>query len=71
MKEMIIRVPDDYVSFVEEFIERIGGDLGEKKERKVAKSKESKQISPTYLFGKWKNVHIDAKKLREEAWGRS
>jgi len=27
-----------------------------------------KSISPTLLFGKWSNLKIDAKKLRQESW---
>lgn len=39
--------------------------------KKVKKKRLSEKISPTYLFGKWKNLDIDAKKLRKEAWDRS
>ena len=74
MKIMTILVPDDSVDFVEEFVERIGGSVEEKekpvKKAKATKSKKEKteKIDHTYLFGKWKNFDIDARKLREEAW---
>ncbi len=37
----------------------------------VKKKRLSENISPSYLFGKWKNLDIDAKKIRHEAWDRS
>lgn len=73
---MTIQVPDDSVEFVEEFVERIGGNVAGKKEdnKLVKKAKKSSQkkdkIDPTFMFGKWKDFNIDARKLREEAWGR-
>ena len=77
MKIMTIQVPDDSVEFVEEFVERIGGNVEEKveekKEKPIQKSKEKKskeKIDHTYLFCKWKDFDIDARKLREETWRR-
>ncbi len=75
MITMTIQVPDDSVEFVEEFIGRIGGNIEEKEEEKKqvkkSKEKESKEkIDHTYLFGKWKDFDIDARKLREETWRR-
>lgn len=83
MKIMTIKVPDDSVEFVEEFVERIGGNVEEKelvgekpkREKKVKTAKEKSgnkkgKIDHTFMFGKWKDFDIDAKKLREEAWGR-
>ena len=72
---MTIQVPDDSVEFVEEFVERIGGNVEEKEEEKKpvkkSKAKRSKEkIDHTYLFGKWKDFDIDARKLREETWRR-
>jgi hypothetical protein len=34
----------------------------EEKKKKVAK------VSPTMLFGKWKDLEIDAKELRKNSW---
>ena len=75
MKIMTINVPDDSVDFVEEFIERIGGNVEDKKEEKkpaekVKKASKKKELSPTFMFGKWKGFDIDARKLREETWTR-
>ena len=79
MKIMTIQVPDDSVDFVEEFVERIGGNVEEKKDEKGEKKpvkkaekkiKSKEKIDPTFMFGKWKDFDIDARKLREETWGR-
>ncbi len=56
-------------------MERIGGNVEEKEEDKKlvkkSKTKQSKEkIDHTYLFGKWKDFDIDARKLREETWRR-
>ena len=84
MKEIIINVPDDSSELVIELVERLGGRVGKKErtnkrltkannkpQKKVTQSnkKEKKEkIDHTYLFGKWKEFDIDAKKLREESW---
>ena len=74
MKIMTIQVPDDSVDFVEEFVERIGGSVEETEEekpvKKADKKKSKEKIDHTFLFGKWKDFDIDARKLREEAWRR-
>ncbi len=77
MKIITIQVPDDSVDFVEEFVERIGGNVEDKEEEKVKEKKPVKKegkkkvegkIDHTYLFGKWKDFDIDARKLREDTW---
>jgi hypothetical protein len=86
MKEIIVRIPDENSELATQLLEKLGAEIEERKttEKKIGtqksegakkvtvKSKKTLQkISPTYLFGKWKNLDIDAKKLREEAWERS
>ena len=76
MKEMIIRVPEDSVAFAEEFVERIGGDVETVKTKKSAvKKKKStlkkeEKISPTFLFGKWKDLDLDPVTYRDKLWPR-
>jgi len=41
MKEMIIKVPDESVAFVEEFVEKIGGDVSQIKTKTSAKNKKT------------------------------
>jgi len=71
MKEMIIRVPDESVPFVEEFLEKIGGDIAKPGIRKnVKKSKVNGKNSFDDVFGIWKNENITLDVLRERAWQR-
>lgn len=35
---------------------------------KPTKKTKDEKIDHTYLFGKWKDFDIDAKKLREQSW---
>jgi hypothetical protein len=43
-----------------------------KQKKKIVSSKKKKQknIEHDFLFGKWKDFDIDARKLREELWTR-
>lgn len=71
MKEIIVKIPDENCDLATQLLEKLGAEIEEKKKKVKRKEKISEKISPTYLFGKWKNFDIDAKKLREEAWDRS
>ncbi len=81
MKEIIVRIPDENSELATRLLEKLGAEIEMKKtagrKSKITKSNVSKKtgnpkkISPTYLFGKWKNLEIDAKKIRQEAWDRS
>ncbi|MEO8821108.1 MAG: hypothetical protein ABI267_01745 [Ginsengibacter sp.] len=84
MKEITINIPDDSSELVIELVERLGGSVDRQEKvtkrsanvnnispKKVVKSnKKTKEekIDHTYLFGKWKDSDIDAKKLRQESW---
>ena len=57
MKEIIVKIPDENSEV--------------KKYKGPRTTTSSEKISPTYLFGKWKNLDIDAKQIRKEAWDRS
>ena len=84
MREIFVKIPDENIELASQILEKLGAEITEKKTilRKPNAKKDTKQItikkkklpekiSPTYLFGKWKNLEIDAKKLRNEAWDRS
>lgn len=86
MKEIYVRIPDENIELASQLLKKLGAEINEtktlekksvtKKPRGVKttrgiKKKSSGKISPTYLFGKWKNLDIDPKKLREEAWDRN
>ncbi len=64
MKEIIVNVPEDAVTFVEEFVERIGGKIitSSKKSEKIKKPK------PLDFFGTWKDIPLDPKTYREKLW---
>ena len=81
MKEIIVKIPYENSELAIQRLEKLGAEIGKKnivvRKTKIKKSKVSKKIvapekiSPTYLFGKWKDLDIDAKKIREQAWDRS
>jgi hypothetical protein len=76
MKEMIIRVPDDSVAFVEEFVEKIGGGVSEIKGKTSAKSKKTetkktKGPKPLDFFGTWRGIDLDPKTYRKKLWRKT
>ena len=84
MKEITINIPDESSDLVIELVERLGGNVDKKESKSTGVSKANKvsqkkvaastrkikkeKIDHTYLFGKWKNFDIDARKLREQSW---
>lgn len=80
MKEIIVKVRDEDSELVTQLLEKLGAEVTERKapanrssrnEQKDTKKSHIGNISPTYLFGKWKNLDLDAKKLRDRAWDRN
>ncbi len=69
MKEMIINIPEESSTLVTELVEKLGGSVKPARKRSDVKKKKEKP-DPTFLFGKWKDFDIDARKLREELWTR-
>lgn len=83
MTELIINIAPEKEQLIKMLVEELGGEVIEEKKRKkpqtskakkststASKKKKEKEVSPTFLFGKWKDFDIDARKLREETWGR-
>lgn len=77
MKEYIVRIPEESEQVVTAVMEKFGAKVTELKKRKIIVKKTStrkkatlskKKIDHTYLFNKWKDFDIDAKKLREQSW---
>ena len=77
MKEYIIRIPEDSEEIITAVMEKFGVQATEIKKKKIAtkkpaskkkKASSKEKIDHTYLFGKWKDFDIDARKLREESW---
>lgn len=70
MKVMTIQVPDDSVEFVEEFVERIGGNV-EKKEEEKQKKATLKKVKPLDFFGTWTDIHLDPETYRKKLWRKA
>jgi hypothetical protein len=83
MTELKINIAPEKELLVKMLVEELGGEIIESKKPpniskkqnkkntgKILKKKEQ-EISPTFLFGKWKSLDIDAKKLRKDAWDRN
>jgi hypothetical protein len=70
MKEMVINIPEESSTLVTELVEKLGGSVRPVKKKPTAKKKRAKHVAHDFLFGKWKNFDIDARKLREELWRR-
>jgi len=76
MKEMIIKVPDESVAFVEEFVEKIGGDVSKIKTKTSAKSKKNetkktKRPKPLDFFGTWHDIDLNPKTYRKKLWRKT
>ncbi len=76
MKEIIINVPDDAVEFVEEFVERIGGNVEIGKTNKKSNNKKSSnkkktsKLKPLDFFGTWPDIPLDPQTYRKDVWRR-
>jgi hypothetical protein len=77
MKEYIISIPEESEEIVTAVMEKFGVKATEIKKTKSPVKKASpkkkkttskEKIDHTYMFGKWKDFEIDAKKLREDSW---
>ena len=76
MKEYIVKIPEAEVEAVSHVLEKFGAEMipvqTKNKIKKTPKPPQKKttkkKIDHTYLFGKWKDFDIDAKKLREQSW---
>lgn len=80
IKEYILRVPEEQDELITTVVEKLGAELAPineavtkklKKEKRKLKKETDSDISPTYLFGAWKDLDIDPDKLRQQAWGRN
>jgi hypothetical protein len=70
MKEMIINIPEESSTLVTELVEKLGGNVKPARKKSTVKKKKAKPVEHDFLFGKWKDFDIDARKLREELWRR-
>ncbi len=68
MKEMIVKIPEGSTEFVTELLQKLGVQLTDTNNKKIKKTKTT--VSPTYLFGKWKDLDLNAETLRKNLWQR-
>ncbi|MBC7890494.1 MAG: hypothetical protein H7Z13_21685 [Ferruginibacter sp.] len=69
MKEFFVKIPEESAGFVTSLLQKSGAIIEEKDTTQSVKKEQV--VSPTFLFGKWKNIDLDAKELRKKAWDRS
>lgn len=77
MKEVTYKIPDDLSELITELVEKLGGFVEKKAMQKIQlkknskkNSEEKKTISPTFLFGKWKDLDLDPVTYRDKLWPR-
>ncbi len=69
MRHLKIKVSDENKDFIEELLSKLGCEIeAEMKEQNGNGIDE--RISPTMLFGKWKDLDIDPKTFRKKLWSR-
>lgn len=72
MTELIVRVEENKKKLIEELLKELGCEVNEANvSQKKITNKKGKEISPTFLFGKWKDVDIDPITYRDKIWKRS
>ncbi len=72
MKEFVVKVPDETTELVTELVERLGGEVQEKKttNRSTSKKITPQKITPLDFFGKYPDFPLDPETYREQLWGR-
>jgi hypothetical protein len=65
-----INVEETDKHFVEELLAKLGCEVTEEKKKQIKVKKRPTALSPTLLFGKWKNVDLNPSTFRKELWSR-
>ncbi len=69
MSLLKVKVEGADKGFVEELLIKLGYEVTEEKTVKTASAK-SVTLSPTLLFGKWKDADLNPSTFRKELWAR-
>ena len=69
MSLLKVRVEGDDKEFVEELLVKLGFEVSEEVTIKSSAKKKS-LMSPTMLFGKWKDTDLNPATFRKELWAR-
>ena len=69
-------MPDESVAFVEEFVEKIGGNVTGIKIKTPAKNKKvetkkPKRPKPLDFFGTWRDIPLNPKTYRKNLWRKT
>lgn len=79
MREVTYRIPDESADVITELVQQLGGSVESvinseeapiSKKTSAKKKRVEKPVDHTFLFGKWKDFDIDARKLRDDLWNR-
>ena len=71
MTELIIKIDESKSSLITELVTQLGGEVMADKSagRKGRKSlRGESNVSPTMLFGKWKDLELDPVTYRDKLW---
>ena len=68
MSYLRINVNDDDLQLIQSLLEKLGCEVSE--ENHTSQKKNNIAVSPTYLFGKWKNIKLNPATFRKELWQR-
>lgn len=67
MSYLKVNVDEHNKRFVEELLTKLGLEVEEEK-TSVNTEKKPPKVSPTFLFGKWKNTSLNPVTFRKELW---
>ena len=67
--ELIINIKqENKLKFIKELLNSLSYVEIKEVTTKKEKVKKAEKVSPTMIFGKWKELEIDAKELRKNSW---
>lgn len=65
-----INVDDGEKEFVEQLLQKLGFEVTEEPEQNPKPAPQKTKVSPTMLFGEWKEIDIDPTDYRKKLWER-
>ncbi len=71
MTELTIKVEENKKKLIEDLLIELGCEVKETSAPLKKSKRQVKEISPTFLFGKWKDIDIDPITYRDKLWQRS
>ncbi len=71
MTELTVKVEENKKKLVEDLLKELGCEVKETPVQLKKIEKKLKEVSPTFLFGKWKDIDIDPITYRDQLWKRN